>query len=151
MSFIKKFLFKVPINNVKHLFKAELHQSRNVLGLGEFFENSQALPPFDARDKKIYGRSWSANELRLKSFEDLHKLWFVLLKELNLLSTQKSEANRIGQRWFGTARVHKVRYSPFSLIRVILIILSWLLLVPTFHGQDKDCINRKTNTSSKGH
>lgn len=86
----------------------KIHSSRQLYGLDEFFENGQSLPPFDPTSKKTYGRAWATNELRLKSFEDLHRLWFVLLKEMNLLATQKSEATRVGQRWFGMHRVHKV-------------------------------------------
>lgn len=85
--------------------------SRAVLGLNDFFENGLSLPVFDPASRKVYGRAWSADELRRKSFDDLHKLWFVLVKELNLLSTQRAEATRMGQRWFGIHRMYKCRLS----------------------------------------
>lgn len=90
------------------IFNRGLHQSKPLYGIEEFFENGQSLPPFDNTTRRAFGRAWDPDELRLKSFEDLHKLWFVLLKELNLLSTQKAEANRMHQRWFNMHRVHKV-------------------------------------------
>ncbi|KAF8486600.1 mitochondrial 39-S ribosomal protein L47 (MRP-L47)-domain-containing protein [Gautieria morchelliformis] len=41
------------------------------------------------------GRSWNTSELRRKSFKDLHTLWYILLRERNLLATQKAERKRL--------------------------------------------------------
>ncbi|KAI9479800.1 54S ribosomal protein L4 mitochondrial [Coemansia sp. RSA 989] len=60
-------------------------------GLEEFFENGQRLPT----TKTPTGRAWLASELRQKSWEDLQKLWYVVLKERNVLASQLEERNRL--------------------------------------------------------
>ncbi|KAI9173667.1 hypothetical protein LWI28_004598 [Acer negundo] len=75
--------------------------------LEEFFEKERT--PDD--QKPVYGRSWKACELRLKSWDDLQKLWFVLLKEKNMLMTQRQMLHAQNLRFPNPERIPKVRKS----------------------------------------
>ncbi|KAL0904307.1 hypothetical protein M5K25_026399 [Dendrobium thyrsiflorum] len=59
----------------------------------------------------IQGRGWKASELRLKSWDDLHKLWYVLLKEKNMLMTQRQMLHAQNLRFPNPERIPKVRKS----------------------------------------
>ncbi|KAL3618022.1 hypothetical protein CASFOL_038343 [Castilleja foliolosa] len=76
--------------------------------LEEFFEVGR-----NPEDEKpvVYGRSWKAPELRLKSWDDLQKLWYVLLKEKNMLMTQRQMLHAQNLRFPNPERIPKVRKS----------------------------------------
>ncbi|XP_078436933.1 ribosomal protein L29 family protein [Wolffia australiana] len=85
---------------------ATLRAPRNPLE--EFFEldrNPEDETPV------VYGRSWKASELRLKSWSDLQKLWYVLLKEKNMLMSQRQMLNAQNLRFLNPERIPKVRKS----------------------------------------
>ncbi|KAG2195983.1 hypothetical protein INT47_011488 [Mucor saturninus] len=89
-------------------------------GLYQFFENNESLPKqnWTGNNKQQATsntrRAWKAQELRQKSFDDLHKLWYVLLKERNVLATQREEASRLKlpkQLWTNQGRLKKCQKS----------------------------------------
>ncbi|BGP27645.1 54S ribosomal protein L4 [Rhodotorula toruloides] len=74
--------------------------------LWRFFHDQVALEVPD-KAKDMSGRAWRTEELRIKSFEDLHKLWYILLRERNVLLTQKEEARRVSIDLRGFSMVHE--------------------------------------------
>ncbi|KAI1306866.1 mitochondrial 39-S ribosomal protein L47 (MRP-L47)-domain-containing protein [Xylaria venustula] len=63
-------------------------------GLWDFFyaKDKLLLTPDETEE---YGRAWTVEELRHKSWEDLHKLWWVCIKEQNRLATARKERSRL--------------------------------------------------------
>ncbi|GAA5962726.1 hypothetical protein JCM21900_001179 [Sporobolomyces salmonicolor] len=90
--------------------------------LWRFFHNKESLEVPDKRND-YSSRSWSAFELRRKSFTELHQLWYVLLRERNVLLTQREEARRLRVDLTGfTAVPEKLRMVQKSMARVKQII-----------------------------
>lgn len=73
----------------------------------------------DERKRMQTGRSWKAEELRLKSHDDLHKLWYVLLIEKNKLKSDNLMSIQMGQEFYGYANLKKVRLSMARLLTVV--------------------------------
>lgn len=54
------------------------------------------------------GRAWTLDELRIRSNSDLHKLWYILLKERNMLKTMEHECDEKYELFPNPERVDKV-------------------------------------------
>ncbi|KAB0343034.1 hypothetical protein FD754_019960 [Muntiacus muntjak] len=67
-----------------------LHTTLSRRGLEELFGD----PKNWGEEKVKSGASWTCHQLRNKSNEDLHKLWYALLKERNMLLTLEQEVKR---------------------------------------------------------
>ena len=65
------------------------------------------------------GRSWKASELRLKSNEDLHKLWYVKLKEKNKLLSDRLMCIQQGLDHRAHQNIVKVKVSMKRLMTVV--------------------------------
>ncbi|KAJ1254749.1 hypothetical protein BS78_K328400 [Paspalum vaginatum] len=81
--------------------------------LEEFFEVERSTEEY--KPPPHYGihsqGHWKACELRLKSWDDLQKLWYVLLKEKNMLMSQRQMIHAENLRFPNPERISKVKKS----------------------------------------
>ncbi|XP_006884090.1 PREDICTED: 39S ribosomal protein L47, mitochondrial isoform X2 [Elephantulus edwardii] len=108
-----------------------LHTTLSRKGLEEFFDD----PKNWGEEKVKSGASWTCQQLRNKSNEDLHKLWYVLLKERNMLLTLEQEAKRQSLPMPSPERLEKVVDSMDALDKVVQEREDALRLLQT--GQEK--------------
>ncbi|KAM7012160.1 large ribosomal subunit protein uL29m [Tautogolabrus adspersus] len=108
-----------------------LHTTISRRGLEEFFD----LPENWGETAVKSGAPWTAKLLRTKSNEDLHSLWYVLLKERNMLITLQQEARRQRVQMPSPERLRKVERSMIRLETVVNERETALRLLQT--GQEK--------------
>mmetsp|Transcript_7222 Transcript_7222/g.15929 ORF Transcript_7222/g.15929 Transcript_7222/m.15929 type:complete len:240 (-) Transcript_7222:54-773(-) len=91
-------------------------------GVEEFWRGGirdPAAPTHQVNNNGVSGDPWPAVLLRMKSFDDMHKLWFVLLKEKNFLLAEQKEARQRGARWANHGRLKKVKLSMKRILTVL--------------------------------
>lgn len=70
-------------------------------GLWDFFY-SREKPLNTPKEDGMHGRAWNVEDLRRKSWEDLHRLWWVCCKERNRIATGNAERKK-GAYGYGDA------------------------------------------------
>ncbi|KAM4041808.1 large ribosomal subunit protein uL29m [Anomaloglossus baeobatrachus] len=110
---------------------SSIHSSAARRGLDEFFDD----PKNWGENTVKSGDLWTINQLRCKSSEDLHKLWYVLLKEKNMLMTLEQESKRQRVAMPSPERLYKVTKSMENLHTVVTEREDALRLLQT--GQEK--------------
>ncbi|XP_060650259.1 large ribosomal subunit protein uL29m [Drosophila nasuta] len=102
---------------VGSLLKCGLHSSVPLQNekLMEFFDD----PKHWSETEVKVGRAWRTDELRIKSNKELHQLWYILLKERNMLFTMEHECNDKMEVFPNPERIDKIKISMENLETVV--------------------------------
>ncbi|RUP36864.1 mitochondrial 39-S ribosomal protein L47 (MRP-L47)-domain-containing protein [Jimgerdemannia flammicorona] len=120
-------------------FAMRPRSSNNLL---QFFEAGKALPT-----TKYTGRGWRASELRLKSFDDLHKLWYVLLKERNVLATQKEEKKLLKINSANFVNRARIRKCQKSMARIKFVLMERHIAFEKARAELKKMVDEPTESA----
>lgn len=105
----------IPNIHAASVFIRSFHMTNSLHDLMEFFDVKKNWGESNIR----VGRGWKLDELRIKSNIDLHKLWYVLLKERNMLYTMEHECNEKVKLFPSPERIDKVQESMNNIETVI--------------------------------
>lgn len=108
-------VFSPPNGSKMNVSVAGIHSTVPRYDLMEFFDDKKNWGKNEVR----CGRSWRLDELRIKSNSDLHKLWYVLLKEKNMLLTLEHECERAYELLPNPERIDKVQISMDNIEAVV--------------------------------
>jgi large subunit ribosomal protein L47 len=101
----------------KNLITSTIKHTNWQIGTSRYFSTTQwrtdLMEFFDEKKnwmepKVKHGRPWRIDELRLKSNVDLHKLWYVLHKERNMLLTMDDFYQKNAMSFPSPERIAKV-------------------------------------------
>ncbi|CAD7939485.1 unnamed protein product [Amoebophrya sp. A25] len=115
--------FYAPVASSKHVLPTADPNYRP--NLAEFWRGGLGDPETDFTEKRKLswsGDPWPACLLRLKSFEDLHKLWYVCLKEKNFLLGERHfvrQASHSPNVWENHGRLKKVKLTMKRILTVL--------------------------------
>ncbi|KAF8819658.1 putative 39S ribosomal protein L47, mitochondrial precursor [Cardiosporidium cionae] len=100
-----KYAGSAPFRNIDELWK------------GGFLDPT--ISASEKRKNAVSGDAWPATLLRKKSFDDLHKLWYVCLKERNLLTGEKWSAWQRGISMEHPGRLKKCKLTMKRILSVM--------------------------------
>lgn len=105
----------ISLNAMSVISRKKIHTTNINHDLMEFFDVKKNWSETEIK----VGRAWKLDELRIKSNTDLHKLWYVLLKERNMLFTMENECNMKMRLFPNPERIDKVEESMKNIETVV--------------------------------